>query len=250
MWRTLLRSFKKALTSALASMGRVRISACSCAGCDFRMRPRRTRANVIASSIARRGEAGARACKWKGRLCLIGADDCTGSTSRAAQMFASELGPKGRASGWCCCHLEYSVRKSKARECCRYDGSTTALSRASRGSCTRRSHASSVTNENSRFFEMSCSWAKWSNRATASRKDPAFRTCSQVRVVRLAGVAISAWVELRQLSETLTTEWSDRSVDWFDEDTLPVKLQHPISRQTQWVLGSGSVSYLIATLAV
>lgn len=53
----------------------------------------------MASSRARRGLAGARACRWKGRLCLIGAEDCTGSTSSAAQMLESALEPKGRDSG-------------------------------------------------------------------------------------------------------------------------------------------------------
>ena len=75
MCRTLLRSDRKALTSARASMGRLRTLGCSGNGCDFLMRPRKTRANVTASSMARRGDAGAKACKWKGKLCFIGAED-------------------------------------------------------------------------------------------------------------------------------------------------------------------------------
>lgn len=104
IWRTLDRSDKKALTSARASMGRVSTSGWSFWGCDLRMRPRSTRARVMASSIARRGDAGARAWRWNGRLCLMGALDWTASTSSAAQILASEEGPKGRDSGWCCCH--------------------------------------------------------------------------------------------------------------------------------------------------
>jgi hypothetical protein len=150
------------------------------------MRPCRTRARVMASSMARRGDAGARACRWKGRLCLIGALDCTGSTSKAAQIFDSIEGPKGSDSGWCCCHLWYSVRRSKVRECWRYGGRTTALSRASRGSWTLRSQASRVTKTKSRFLDVRCSVANVSNREMASLKVPAFRTCSHVRVVKLA----------------------------------------------------------------
>jgi len=188
---TLLRSDKKARTSALASIGLVRTSGCSCGGCDLWMRPRSTRASVTASSIARLGEAGASACKWNGRLCFMGAEDWTGSTSSAAHMLARELGPNGKDSGWCCCQRWYSVRRSYVRECWRYGGSTTALSRASRGSWTRKSHESRVTKENSRFFGSRCSWAKLSKRLMASRKDPAVRTCSQVKVVRLATSSLS-----------------------------------------------------------
>jgi hypothetical protein len=119
MCKTLLRSDKNARTSARASIGRVNTSGCSWAGCDFRIKPRRTLARVTASSIARLGEAGARACRWNGRLCFIGAEDWTGSTSRAAQMLAKELGPNGKDSGWCCCQRWYSVRRSKVRECWR-----------------------------------------------------------------------------------------------------------------------------------
>jgi hypothetical protein len=186
MCKTLLRSERKARTSARASIGFVRTSGWSWGGWLLRMRPRKTRASVTASSIARRGEAGARACRWKGRLCLMGADDCTGSTSSAAQMLVSALEPKGRLSGWCACHLWYSVRRSKVRECCRYGGSTTALSRASRGNWTRRSHESRVTNANSWFLGRMCSCAKLVNRSMASLKEPALRTWSQVRVVKLA----------------------------------------------------------------
>ena len=75
MCKTLLRSWRKARTSALASMGRLSTSGCSSGGCDFRIKPRNTLVNVTASSIARRGEAGANAWRWKGRLCLMGADD-------------------------------------------------------------------------------------------------------------------------------------------------------------------------------
>ena len=99
MCRTLLRSCRKARTSALASMGRVRTSGCSEGGGDLRMRPLRTLESVTASSIARRGEAGANACRWKGRLCLIGAEACTGSTSSAAQILDRALDPNGRDSG-------------------------------------------------------------------------------------------------------------------------------------------------------
>ena len=188
--------------------------------------PRRTRARVTASSIALRGEAGARACKWKGRLCLIGALDCTGSTSRAAQMLASEEGPNGSDSGWCCCHLWYSVRRSKVRECCRYGGSTTFLSRPSRGSWTRRSQASSVTNTNSRFCEVRCSEANRSKWRMASWKVPAFRTCSHVRVVKLA---ISREVD-QQLGATdrttvrrkLTAERSDWRILRLYQDAVTV----------------------------
>jgi hypothetical protein len=76
------------------------------------------------------------------------------------------------------------------RECCRYGGRTTALSRASRGSWTRRSQASRVTKTKSRFWEVRCSEAKASKRLMASRKVPAFRTCSHVNVVRLAVVGV------------------------------------------------------------
>ena len=99
MCSTLLLSERNALTSALASIGRVKISGCSCAGWDFLIKPRSTLANVIASSSARREEGGARAWRWDGEVCLMGAEDWTGSTSRAAQMFESELGPNGRDSG-------------------------------------------------------------------------------------------------------------------------------------------------------
>ena len=99
MCRTLLRSERNALTSARASIGLVSTSGCSCDGCDLRISPLKTLANVTASSIARLGEAGARAWRWKGRLCLIGADDWTGSTSRAAHILAKALDPNGRDSG-------------------------------------------------------------------------------------------------------------------------------------------------------
>lgn len=101
-------------------------------------------------------------------------------------MFAKEEGPKGKDSGWWDCHLVYSVRRSKVLECCRYGGRTTALSLASRGSCTLRSQASKVTKVKSKFCEIKNSCAKESKRLMASRKEPAVRTCSQVRVVRLA----------------------------------------------------------------
>jgi hypothetical protein len=117
---------------------------------------------------------------------LMGAEDCTGSTSNAAQMLDKALEPKGSDSGWWACQRWYSVRRSKVRECCRYGGSTTALSRASRGNCTRRSHESNVTKANSRFLGNRCSWANVSKRLIASRNVPALRTWSQVRVVRLA----------------------------------------------------------------
>lgn len=191
MWRILLRSERNARTSARASSGLLKTSGCSCCGLDFCTRPRSTRARVMASSIARRGDAGASAWRWNGRLCLIGADDWTGSTSSAAHIFARELDPNVRDSGCSCCHLWYSVRKSKVRECCRYGGRTTALSRASRGNWTRKSHESSVTKQNSLFLR--CSWTKLSNRVIASRNVPALHTCSQVKVVRLA-VDKLAWV--------------------------------------------------------
>ena len=63
MCRILLRSERKARTSARASMGRVRTSGCSCGGWDFLIRPRKTLPSVMASSMARRGEAGAKACR-------------------------------------------------------------------------------------------------------------------------------------------------------------------------------------------
>lgn len=190
MCSTLLRSERKALTSARASIGLVSTSGCSLGGWDFRTRPRRTRARVIASSMALRGEAGASAWRWNGRLCLMGALDCTASTSRAAQILASDDGPKARHSGWCCCHLWYSVRRSNVRECWRYGGSTTALSRASRGSWTLRSQASKVTKTKSRFCALRCSEAKVSKRLIASLNVPAFLTCSHVKVVRLAGYGV------------------------------------------------------------
>jgi hypothetical protein len=59
-------------TENASSIGFVRTSGCPEGGWDLRMRPRRTRASVTASSIARRGDAGASACKWKGRLGLTG----------------------------------------------------------------------------------------------------------------------------------------------------------------------------------
>ena len=43
-------------------------------------------ASLLASSMTRRGEAGASACRWMGRLCSIGAEDWTGSTSRCADV--------------------------------------------------------------------------------------------------------------------------------------------------------------------
>lgn len=43
-----------------------------------------------------------------------------------------------------------------------------------------------MTKEKSRLCETKCSEAKASKRLMASRKVPAFRTCSQVRVVKLA----------------------------------------------------------------
>src|SRR6266480_2500217 len=141
-------------------------------------------------------------------------------------MFASALEPNGSDSGWYDCQCWYSVRRSKVRECCRYGGRTTALSRASRGSWTRRSQASRVTKANSRFFGRMCSLANWSNLLTASRKVPAFRTCSQVSVVRLA----VDWVRIDVCSVRgvnggiLTAKWSDRGVDGFDEDTLSMEL--------------------------
>lgn len=215
MWRTLLRSDRKARTSARASMGRVRTSGCSWEGCDLRIKPRRTRAKVTASSMARRGEAGARAWRWKGKLCLIGALDWTGSTSKAAQILDSIEGPKGSDSGWCCCHRWYSVRRSKVRECWRYGGRTTALSRASRGNWTRRSQASRVTKTKSRFWEVKCSFANVSNRLMASRKVPALRTCSQVRVVKLAKDANVSW-RIFNLSSPL----QERGVVWRDGNKI------------------------------
>src|SRR5690606_12013778 len=53
-------------------------------------------------------------------------------------------------------------------------------------------HASSVTKSKSRFCEVRCSDAKASKRLMASLNVPAFRTCSQVRVVKLAGTDWSA----------------------------------------------------------
>lgn len=157
-----------------------------------------------------------------------------GSTSRAAQMLERELGPNGSDSGWWVCQRWYSVRRSKVRECCRYAGSTTALSRASRGSCTRRSHESNVTKANSRCLLVRCSWANASNREIASRKVPAVRTCSHVRVVKLAiqiGQPMFAYTIntfFLNCSGTeqgkRTAEGGDGRVDRLDEDTFTVQL--------------------------
>jgi len=178
--------------------------------------------------MARRGEAGANACRWNGRLCLIGAEDCTGSTSSAAQILDRALEPNGRDSGWCACQRWYSLRRSNVFECWRYAGSTTALSLASLGSWTRRSHASRVTKANSRFLEVMCSLAKLSKRVTASLNVPALRTCSQVRVVRLAKVVVSDCAGIgagNSRSGRRTAEGRDRSVDRLDQNALAVKLQ-------------------------
>lgn len=62
----------------------------------------------------------------------------------------------------------------------------------------------------------------------ASRKVPAERTCSQVRVVKLAGQRqpLNAHTGGANLVERLelTAERSDGGVDGFDEHTLPVQL--------------------------
>lgn len=193
----------------------------------MRIRPRSTLDRVMASSKARRGDWGASAWRWKGRLCLIGADACTGSTSRAAHMFARELGPNGRDSGCLCCHLEYSWRRSKVRLCCKYGGRTTDLSRASRGSWTRRSHALRVTKANSRFLEISRSWTKLSNRVMASLKEPAFRTCSQVKVVKLAVGVCQQQLDCAQLfcaRVSLTAQGCDWGVDRLHQNVVVVEL--------------------------
>ena len=48
-----------------------------------------------------------------------------------------------------------------------------------------------MTKEKSRFCPVKCSVANTSKRLMASLKVPAFRTCSQVRVVKLAEEMVS-----------------------------------------------------------
>lgn len=150
-------------------------------------------------------------------------------------MFDNIDGPNGRDSGWCCCQRWYSVRRSKVRECCKYGGRTTALSLASRGSWTRRSHESRVTNEKSMFWR--CSEAKASNLLIASRKVPALRTCSQVRVVKLARErsSLSACRTARKHSqaragrERLTAKRGDGCIDGLYQNTLTGDLFQNVS---------------------
>lgn len=145
------------------------------------------------------------------------------------------------------------MRKSNVRECWRYGGSTTALSRASRGSCTRRSQESRVTKENSRLFGRRYSWAKLSNRFIASRKDPAVRTCSQVKVVRLA-ILIGSVIRFDVHADwgNFTAKWRYWSIDRLNEDTLPTKLKRG-SRELYFRRSGereGGEVYLIATLCI
>ena len=83
-----------------------------------------------------------------------------------------------------------------------------------------------MTNANSRFLEIRCSWAKFLKRSIASWKEPAVRTWSQVRVVKLAvKVNMSAGLGVHVVSKRLTAQRRDGRVDWLDEDALAVELQ-------------------------
>lgn len=75
----------------------------------------------------------------------------------------------------------------------------------------------------------------------ASRKVPAFLTCSQVRVVKEARIKSASHPSIDllyrrssechfgdhsiRLQNTLTAERSNRGVDRFDKNTLPMELQ-------------------------
>ena len=63
----------------------------------------------------------------------------------------------------------------------------------------------------------------------ASRNVPAVRTCSQVRVVRLACGILAESQQIEEILvgclKTLTAKRSNRSVDRLDEDTLPMDLR-------------------------
>lgn len=56
---------------------------------------------VRASSSARRGEDGARACRWNGRPPVTLPEDRTSSTSRPAQMLERLDELNASVSGWC-----------------------------------------------------------------------------------------------------------------------------------------------------
>lgn len=64
----------------------------------------------------------------------------------------------------------------------------------------------------------------------ASLKDPALRTCSQVKVVRLATVLSQQESTAAAKRGTLTAERSDGSVNWLHECTLTVQLVGDVSK--------------------
>lgn len=103
------------------------------------------------------------------------------------------------------------------------------------------------------MFGRRYSWAKLSNRFIASRKDPAVRTCSQVKVVRLA-ILIGSVIRFDVHADwgNFTAKWRYWSIDRLNEDTLPTKLKRG-SRELYFKRSGereGGEVYLIATLCI